>query len=82
MIHTVFINMWLSVNVLFTSYFIASLLLILPNFATASPNSNITYDYIVVGGGLTGLVVANRLTEDPTGLTRPSFGRLFSLKIH
>lgn len=24
------------------------------------------YDYVIVGGGLTGLVVANRLTEDPT----------------
>lgn len=27
--------------------------------------SNKTYDYIIVGGGLTGLTVAGRLTENP-----------------
>ncbi|KAK2627695.1 hypothetical protein QTJ16_002341 [Diplocarpon rosae] len=27
------------------------------------------YDYIIAGGGISGLVVANRLTEDPNGLT-------------
>ena len=26
-----------------------------------------TYDYVIVGGGLSGLVVANRLTEDEEG---------------
>jgi len=27
-----------------------------------------SYDYVVVGGGQSGLVVANRLTEDPTSM--------------
>jgi ribulose 1,5-bisphosphate synthetase/thiazole synthase len=27
-----------------------------------------TYDYVIVGGGTTGLVVANRLTEDTSSM--------------
>jgi NADH dehydrogenase FAD-containing subunit len=37
--------------------------------STAAPtasNGSQTYDYVIVGGGITGLVVANRLTEDKT----------------
>lgn len=27
-----------------------------------------TYDYVIIGGGTSGVVVANRLTEDPTSM--------------
>ncbi|CAE6479891.1 unnamed protein product [Rhizoctonia solani] len=37
------------------------------NVVVTNPSevSNQTYDYVVVGGGLTGITVASRLTEDP-----------------
>ena len=32
--------------------------------------ANNTYDYVIVGGGVTGLIVANRLTEDKSSKYR------------
>lgn len=39
-------------------------IVVTPAYAAATSKD---YDYVIVGGGVTGLVVANRLTEDKSG---------------
>jgi hypothetical protein len=33
---------------------------------------NSTYDFVILGGGLSALTVADRLSEDPSGLSKTS----------
>ena len=42
-------------------------IIIVPALAASTPKD---YDYVIVGGGVTGLVVANRLTENKSGKLR------------
>ncbi len=37
------------------------------NLTASSSSNGASFDYVIVGGGLTGLVVANRLSENPSG---------------
>jgi hypothetical protein len=39
--------------------------------ALADTTAQKTYDYVIVGGGTTGLVVTNRLSEDPKSMILP-----------
>jgi hypothetical protein len=49
-----------------------------PRAELQSPSN--TYDYVIVGGGVTGLIVAHRLTEDKT--SKAFLGAKMFKKIH
>lgn len=48
----------------------------LPRYAQRVPRSSVnttSYDFVIAGGGITGLTLADRLTEDPSGVLKLLF---------
>lgn len=44
--------------------------------------ANTTYDFVIIGGGIGGLTVADRLTEDPNGIACHHFNNVIADKSH